>query len=237
MTGKSKAQQFYDSLEDLAVELNSICQLSEQLDASFARSSVKRSGDIHLLRYKISDFPCEKGMRASDELVSESARIDAAVMRQIDLIGIGLMQVYGSIQQHKDQFSELWNSHSQELSNVRSDLRNQHDRASRLEARLREHSLSNPSVRTHVWSITDGKCFYCDVELNRERDPNEPHKTFCIDHLVAKSNGGPDHTSNYVPACQRCNSSKSSKSFVEFTSWLRQQREEPELKVVGGTDV
>jgi hypothetical protein len=98
--------------------------------------------------------------------------------------------------------------------------------------RLMEHAINSPAVRNKVWSITSGKCFYCSIELTRERDFAEPHRCFHVDHIVPKSVGGPDHLSNYVPACERCNVSKNAKPFAEFFRW----RGEPGLKVVGGTD-
>jgi 5-methylcytosine-specific restriction endonuclease McrA len=100
------------------------------------------------------------------------------------------------------------------------------------EERLSEHQLHSPEVREKIWNITGGRCFYCDVEMTREKTIEEPGRCFNIDHLVAKANGGPDHVSNYVPACHRCNVSKNAKPFVEFFRW----RGEPELRVVGGTD-
>jgi hypothetical protein len=82
--------------------------------------------------------------------------------------------------------------------------------------RLRAHALSNDKVRDTVWSITGGKCFYCDVELVRTAEGNDRSRLFHIDHIVPKVSGGPDHFSNYVPACETCNISKGSKSFIEF---------------------
>lgn len=100
-------------------------------------------------------------------------------------------------------------------------------------ARRREHALHSPQVRQQVWDITGGKCIYCDVELTRERDPAEPHRCFEVDHIVARANGGPDHLSNYVPSCSRCNTSKSSKSIFDY---LRRRGDVPALKVVGGSE-
>jgi hypothetical protein len=102
-----------------------------------------------------------------------------------------------------------------------------------LQARRREHAINSPSVRAQVWEITDGRCIYCDVEMTRERDPERPNDCFEVDHIVAKSNGGPDHLSNYVPACHGCNTSKSAKSIFRF---LANKHGLPGLKVVGGTD-
>lgn len=45
------------------------------------------------------------------------------------------------------------------------------------------------------------KCFYCNRGLNE--------KTLTMDHRIALANGGSNWPSNLVPACLRCNSSKS----------------------------
>lgn len=85
------------------------------------------------------------------------------------------------------------------------------------ESRLRKHSPNDPDVRRAVWAIADGKCFYCDHALARSsEDLGEHYREFHVDHIVAKANGGPDHISNYVPACDACNMAKSAKPFAEF---------------------
>jgi hypothetical protein len=98
-------------------------------------------------------------------------------------------------------------------------------------ARRREHAINSPDIRAKVWSITEGRCIWCDVELTRERDPNNPCRCFVVDHLVAKANGGPDHLSNYVPSCAKCNGAKATRPWFEFL-----RRHQPGLRVVGGSD-
>lgn len=98
-----------------------------------------------------------------------------------------------------------------------------------LAARHKEHAPAGGLTRASVWAMTDGRCFYCDVELVREASFDAPGRLFHIDHIVARANGGPDHISNYVPACERCNGAKSSKSFVEFT-----RQKQAQLTVIEG---
>lgn len=91
-----------------------------------------------------------------------------------------------------------------------------------LKARAKEHACNNESVREQVWAITGGRCYYCEVELVKSApidyaNPGSRGNIFHVDHLVPRDAGGPDHLSNYVPACHSCNSSKGVKSFVEFT--------------------
>lgn len=99
-----------------------------------------------------------------------------------------------------------------EVENLRVDLRQAqfafHQLSQRVTDRVKEHKKEDAEVRKTVWEMANGKCFYCSVELDLA--------SFHVDHIVAKNNGGPDHISNYVPACARCNISKSDKPFTEF---------------------
>jgi 5-methylcytosine-specific restriction endonuclease McrA len=60
------------------------------------------------------------------------------------------------------------------------------------------HSLAqwHGRVSYYAW-----RCFYCRVELTAE--------TLTKDHRIPLSKGGSDWAANLVPACQRCNCSKS----------------------------
>lgn len=102
-------------------------------------------------------------------------------------------------------------------------------------ARAKEHSPANKTIREKVFHSNEGRCFYCEVLLLDAMfvpvDGTEPDRAFHVDHVVPKAHGGPDHLSNYVPSCAKCNSAKSDKPLVEFVHRMR-----PVLKVVGGTD-
>ena len=98
-----------------------------------------------------------------------------------------------------------------------------------LTARLKEHACHNAEVREAVWSITGGRCFYCDRGPIDVGAPGTRGNIFHIDHIVPKDAGGPDHLSNYVPACHSCNSSKGAKSYVEFT-----RKRQTQLSVIEG---
>lgn len=54
---------------------------------------------------------------------------------------------------------------------------------------------------THVklMALTDGRCFYCDCELNGE---------FTSDHFIPASKGGGNGMHNRVPSCRPCNAKK-----------------------------
>lgn len=95
----------------------------------------------------------------------------------------------------------------------------------------RDHARSNTIVRERVLAVTGGVCFYCQTPLNDDPSASEP--TFHVDHIVARSHGGPDHISNYLPACRKCNLSKGDKTFVEF---IQTRAIKPDLKVVASND-
>lgn len=61
--------------------------------------------------------------------------------------------------------------------------------------------------RENIYSITNGKCFYCGCELELE--------TFHADHFIPKSSGGKTRK-NLVPTCADCNLSKGKLSLEEF---------------------
>ena len=64
---------------------------------------------------------------------------------------------------------------------------------------------SDPAIRNAVWDMTGGICADCRVRLS----PSKGRATSMhVDHIVPRSRGGIDHTSNYQPLCARCNMSK-----------------------------
>lgn len=87
---------------------------------------------------------------------------------------------------------------------------------------------SDVEVRRAVWSKTDGRCVYCDVELAHPDHVGD--NTMHVDHLVPTCAGGPDSLSNYVPACGPCNLSKSSIDPVAFV--LRLRGKQPSQNVI-----
>lgn len=69
---------------------------------------------------------------------------------------------------------------------------------------------SHKSRRRRLLSQGGGACFFCGV-------PNAQ----TLDHLIPKAKGGTEHDQNILPACSRCNNSKSAQDAVV---WLRRQR-------------
>lgn len=78
---------------------------------------------------------------------------------------------------------------------------------------IETHSKSDPAVRQAVLNLTNGLCAYCDVDLV---DGGQAANSFVVEHVVPASKGGPDHLSNYVPACCSCNTSKRDGHVLEF---------------------
>jgi len=56
-------------------------------------------------------------------------------------------------------------------------------------------------TRASVWEKTAGLCWYCGARLI-------PHRTFHVDHVRPRSDGGGDDIANLVPACATCNTDK-----------------------------
>lgn len=84
----------------------------------------------------------------------------------------------------------------------------------RIKQRHIEHNPNSPTVRAKVLGLTDGKCAYCNTPISD--DQGDGTGTFAVEHVVPKSCGGPDHLTNFVPACPRCNSQKHAGHVVEF---------------------
>ena len=67
-----------------------------------------------------------------------------------------------------------------------------------------------------VYSKTNFKCAYCGKQLDFSYNGYGTIK-YAIDHIIPKSKGGSNDTSNLLAACRSCNSSKKAKSL----EWYR----------------
>ena len=76
--------------------------------------------------------------------------------------------------------------------------------------------------RIQVWSLTNGRCWYCGVQLEqwdsstKKISPN----TFCIDHVIPKIRGGASSIDNLLPACWACNCGKKDATVEEYREAL-----------------
>jgi hypothetical protein len=82
--------------------------------------------------------------------------------------------------------------------------------------RKQEHPINDPTVRAQVWGLTGGKCAYCQIALAPDGCGNGETHTYCVEHVVPVSYGGPNNIRNYVPSCRSCNNSKSDKHVLTF---------------------
>lgn len=168
----------------------------------------------------------------SDKCISKYAHRDGYVQRELRKLSLSAFNGPDVRDRIESALMALVQFHQTQCSEVQSGADNiaQHaeylaKRVAAAEARKKEHAAQNLRIRDRVWSITGGKCFYCDVDLVRTpATPDERPRHFHIDHIVAKEHGGPDHFANYVPACSRCNLAKRSRPFLEFMASSKAER-------------
>lgn len=223
MTTKvTTAQEFVDALKASAGALDELKAKFKRLRDSICNAAIERNEEIADLAHSSGD----ELRNDIGQLLMRYAWCEASARRYT-------FDFDGAVDAHQhllmklaDEFCGLWNAQIGEFKKAKAV-------ADQVEARRQEHAIDSPEIRERVWAMTDGRCIYCDVELTRERNEAEPHRCFAVDHLVAKSNGGPDHISNYVPSCARCNSNKHARPVLEF---LKRRNAQPDLKVIGGTE-
>ena len=61
------------------------------------------------------------------------------------------------------------------------------------------------SYRAEVFRRTRYHCSYCGADLLADLDAMA---TMCLDHVMPRGRGGPDHVSNLAPACTACDEIK-----------------------------
>jgi hypothetical protein len=218
------AQTIHNKLAELIDELSGCSITVDHLKSEFCDRTVDRNARLSSIA-----FLSEKSDDVT-KLIVDGAAQDGYLRRQMYKLDIEIFNVKEALDSAVAEFRELWNARNEEFLDVHTRLERE---KSKVAERLKEHAISSPLVRQQVWEITDGRCIYCDVEMTRERDAERPNDCFEVDHIVAKSNGGPDHLSNYVPACHGCNTSKSAKSIFRF---LANRQALPGLRVVGGSE-
>jgi 5-methylcytosine-specific restriction endonuclease McrA len=232
MSEEDSAQKLFDDLGSLSEELLEVYNSADHICGEGARNAVWRNSQIATMRYADKEALKER----VEQLVMSLTHDDGSFLQTCHMHAGDVAGAKSRVEELKTRFSALWNSQAKQVDHLSSSLKGERSKVTQLTARLSEHAINRPDVRDKVWAITDGRCFYCEIELTRERCADEPNRCFHVEHIVAKSNGGPDHISNYVPSCHRCNMSKGTKPFAEFIVWLESQKA-PGLKVVGGSDM
>lgn len=74
----------------------------------------------------------------------------------------------------------------------------------RATARRRNYGLADAETLEYVEIIDADPCVYC----------GNPSDT--VDHIHPALHGGPNHWTNYAPACKPCNSAKRVRSLLDF---------------------
>jgi len=69
------------------------------------------------------------------------------------------------------------------------------------------HSLLASKLEYYGW-----RCYYCGIEVKG--------RNLTFDHAIPPKRGGTNWTANLLPCCQRCNSSKGSRTVFEFIKLL-----------------
>ena len=209
---------------------------SEKIDRivdQHAKNAVTRHKNLAEFAFRTSGGE-EMAKRVRDMLWAHSIE-DGNIQNLLEEVAVDVHSEWSALGKLKEELSEVGDAWKATIDEVVSAKVNAETRVAELTERLKEHALHNADVRETVWAMTSGKCFYCEVDLIRcvggEQDRS---RCFHIDHIVPKVSGGPDHISNYVPACERCNISKNAKSFVEFLAWRKAQQAPLQLTVIEG---
>jgi hypothetical protein len=228
------AKEFFD----LIVEVETaVSELEDRLFATqkrFCMDAVGTSGDVSRLLYTHDANKREAAVRRLIEKLSfENDQVSSDFFNA----GCDLTVVSSHLDALRQKFIDLWNGsverHSDAIEQAKRETSQAHMQVRALQERKKEHAIHSPEVRAQVWAITEGRCIYCDVELTRERDPDDPQRCFVVDHVVPKAAGGPDHLTNYVPACASCNGGKAARPWFDF---VRKRHAAPDLKIVGGSE-
>lgn len=202
-----------------------------------AQAYIKNALRRHKSLAGLLNVPDENGLR--DDTIREQLQNDVVEdgdhherLEEVEAAFKLALKAAGEAEDNFEALVRYWSAEHQRLT---VGINAAEGRISQLTERLKEHALHNTEVRETVWNMTGGKCFYCEVELIRcVGDEQDRSRCFHIDHIVPKVSGGPDHISNYAPACERCNISKGSKSFFEFLLWRKAQKAQLQLTVIEG---
>lgn len=61
------------------------------------------------------------------------------------------------------------------------------------------------------------RCPCCNIQLVWKSNPTNVQKNLAtVDHMVARSHGGPDATDNMYVMCRKCNEDRGNQCFIEF---------------------
>ena len=221
-----------NAADRLVEDMAKIFGMMRELESGLCREVVERNGFAYDLCYQEDR---QKRIAALSHFLRQASHADHGLLTEVRDAGYAINNKRAEFEAFLEVATGLLSSMHEKWT-VSLDAKSAADaRIAELTERLKEHALHNAEVRETVWNMTGGKCFYCEVELIRCVGGEQDRlRCFHIDHIVPKVSGGPDHISNYVPACERCNISKNAKSFVEFLAWRKAQQAPPQLTVIEG---
>jgi 5-methylcytosine-specific restriction endonuclease McrA len=188
-------------------------------------------------RVMCSDPPTEAVIAAFasalDDVSDEQIIATKAAEQHLLFMEIVGARVAKLVQQTRREIEDFGRECAGIIRTSEGDLHQAQSRISELErlvpADRRMHPISDPTVRDAVWTLTQGKCAYCDTEIKRDGQAETRGVAFCVEHVVPTSAGGPDNLANYVPACISCNSSKGDRHVLML---LRRMQRRTDLVVV-----
>jgi 5-methylcytosine-specific restriction endonuclease McrA len=223
-------QEIYNSIQSAENDLGEIMSAIDLASKQFCSDAVASNGSLAFLLYTTDKERLDATIR---DVIISNVQNHENHKTWLDSLARQAWALSVELKKLRDNFAKAWNANLGEIDRAKDRIREHQSRVEALTARLREHAINSPEVRDKVWAITEGRCIYCDVELTRERDPEDPQRCFVVDHVVPKAAGGPDHLTNYVPACASCNGGKAARPWFDF---VRKRHAAPDLKIVGGSE-
>lgn len=79
-------------------------------------------------------------------------------------------------------------------------------------------------IKRKLFKKSDGKCFYCKVQMTKGSATDHLDTDMTLDHLIPRSMGGSMNPKNLVVCCRGCNAKRGTKNLREFAAehfpWL-----------------
>lgn len=85
------------------------------------------------------------------------------------------------------------------------------------------------SIRSRLYDLQSGKCCYCGEQMYRTRSNKRKtcrkrgislkafdRRLATLEHLQRRAEGGTNHPDNLAVACQECNTTRGTRTWLEF---------------------
>ena len=195
-------------------EIEDLTEWFKVLRTAFAEPLLRISRDARVIeRSEANEFYKEAfDIGVAANVISDALfEAEDVFFRHVMQLDTGYRKLFAGVEKLITSNDTRQAADDQQISNLKR-------RVAELEWRLKqrhgEHNPKSPEVRAKVLSLTDGKCAYCGSEISDQQ--GDGTGTFAVEHVVPKSCGGPDHLTNFVPACSSCNSQKSAGHVLDF---------------------